>query len=239
MLMPVSAATSRTHHENRHAPFVRPTTIRVTDRALGRTHRDAGYAAVLTMSMGPDVRSSAGSARGMALDRDGSATLGRLYEEHADAVFRALRRWGVRDSAADDALQEVFLIASRKLAEFEGRSSHRTWLFGIALRVARGVRRARAHETIGDEEPEGHDAPLDEKVDALRAARLLDRLLAELDDAQREVFVMADLHDLSAPEIAEITGANVNTVYSRLRLARQSLAAAVARSGSTKGRRSA
>jgi RNA polymerase sigma-70 factor (ECF subfamily) len=165
----------------------------------------------------------------MALDRHGSATLGRLYEEHADAVFRALRRWGVRDAAAEDALQEVFLIASRKLAEFEGRSTHRTWLFGIALRVARGVRRARSHEAIGDVEPEGHDAPVDEKVEAMRAARLLDSLLSQLDEAQREVFVMADLHDLSAPEIAEITGANLNTVYSRLRLARQSLAAAAAR----------
>ena len=124
-----------------------------------------------------DDRFGAGSARGMALDRDSSATVGRLYEEHADAVFRALRRWGVRDSAADDALQEVFLIASRKLAEFEGRSTHRTWLFGIALRVARGVRRARSHETIGDEEPEGHEAPLDETVDASR-----DRLQRSVDD---------------------------------------------------------
>ncbi|MBX3269294.1 MAG: RNA polymerase sigma factor [Sandaracinaceae bacterium] len=167
----------------------------------------------------------------MALDRHGAATLGRLYEEHADAVFRALRRWGVSDSMADDALQEVFLIASRKLAEFEGRSTHRTWLFGIALRVARGVRRTRTHEAMGEIEPEGDDAPVDDEVDARRAARQLDALLATLDDAQREVFVMASLHDLSAPEIAEITGANLNTVYSRLRLARQRLADGLARSG--------
>ena len=176
----------------------------------------------------------------MALDTHASVTLGKLYEEHADAVFRALRRWGVSDVAADDALQDVFLVASRKLGEFEGRSTHRTWLFGIALRVARGVRRSRAHETIGDEEPEGDHVPPDERVDAMRAARLLDRLLAELDDAQREVFVMADMHDMSAPEIAEITGANLNTVYSRLRLARESIAAAAARANAAKkGRRSA
>ena len=180
---------------------------------------DAVLTPVLTMLPTSAERSS------LALDRDGSATLGRLYEEHADAVFRALRRWGVRDSAAEDALQEVFLIASRKLSEFEGRSTHRTWLFGIALRVAR--------------EPEGHEAPVDEKVDAMRAARLLDALLAQLDDAQREVFVLADLHDLTAPEIAEITGANLNTVYSRLRLARQSLAAAAARAQTTQKRRRA
>ena len=186
-------------------------------------------------------RFGAGWMGGMALDTHGSVTLGRLYEEHADAVFRALRRWGVPDAAADDALQDVFVVASRKLAEFEGRSTHRTWLFGIALRVARGVRRARAHETMGDEEPEGHEAPQDERVDAMRAARLLDRLLAELDDAQREVFVMADMHEMSAPEIAEITGANLNTVYSRLRLARENITAAVARSSAAakRGRKSA
>src|SRR5687768_5215892 len=165
----------------------------------------------------------------MALDRQGTATLGRLYEEHAGAIFRALRRWGVRDAAAEDALQEVFLIASRKLADFEGRSTHRTWLFGIALRVARGVRRKRSDEAVGDVETEGRDVPVDERVDAMRAARQLDVLLAGLDEAQREVFVMADLHDLTVPEIAEITGANLNTVYSRLRLARQSLAAGMTR----------
>jgi RNA polymerase sigma-70 factor, ECF subfamily len=181
----------------------------------------------------------AGWVRGMALDAHGSVTLGRLYEEHADAVFRALRRWGVRDAAADDALQDVFLVASRKLAEFEGRSSHRTWLFGIALRVARGVRRTRSHEAMGDDEPEGHEAPQDERVDALRAARLLDQLLSELDDAQREVFVMADLHEMSAPEIAEVTGANLNTVYSRLRLARENIASLAQRSRSKHGRKSA
>lgn len=191
---------------------------------------------MLTMLEAPRSGSGARSSGGMALDHSGATTLGRLYREHADAIFRALRRWGVRDAAAEDALQEVFLIASRKLAEFEGRSTHRTWLFGIALRVARGVRRARAHETIGDVEPEAHDAPVDEKVEAMRAARLLDELLSELEDAQREVFVMADLHDLSAPEIATITGANLNTVYSRLRLARQSLSEAAARARKEKRR---
>jgi RNA polymerase sigma-70 factor, ECF subfamily len=185
---------------------------------------------VITAAAVVATRSGAESRPGMALDRQGTATLGRLYEEHAGAVFRALRRWGVPDATAEDALHEVFLIASRKLADFEGRSTHRTWLFGIALRVARGVRRKRTDEALSSQtvEPEGHDAPVDEKVDAMRAARLLDACLAELDDAQREVFVMADLHDLTAPEIAEITGATLNTVYSRLRLARQHLAAGAA-----------
>ena len=154
--------------------------------------------------------------------------LGELYEAHADAIFRALARWGVREAALDDALQETFLVASRKLGEFEGRSTHLTWLFGIALRVARGVRRVRTHEPLGEMEPAAAGS-LDESVDARRAAALLDRLLSDLDDDQREVFVLAELEELTAPEIAEITGAKLNTVYSRLRLARRAVETALAR----------
>lgn len=163
----------------------------------------------------------------MTLAQDEARLLGELYRAHAAAIFRALRRWGVPDARADDALQETFLVASRKLGEFEGRSSHLTWLFGIALRVARGVRRAREHDELGAE-PADEAQPLDEKTDARRAAARLDALLRTLDDAQREVFVLAELEERSAPEIAEITGAKLNTVYSRLRLARQAVQAAFA-----------
>lgn len=151
--------------------------------------------------------------------------LGGLYRAHGAAIFRALRRWGVSDAKVDDALQETFLIASRKLGQFEGRSTHSTWLFGIALRVARGVRRAREHQEL-DAEPLDSESLLDEKADARRAALRLDALLRTLDDDQREVFVLAEFEERTAPEIAEITGAKLNTVYSRLRLARRAVQAA-------------
>jgi RNA polymerase sigma-70 factor (ECF subfamily) len=156
--------------------------------------------------------------------------VGELYRAHASAIFRALRRWGVPDGRADDALQETFLVAARRLGTFEGRSSHLTWLFGIALRVARGVRRQRTHDELLAE-PEDVGPGLEERTDARRAAIRLDALLAQLDDDQREVFVLAELEERTAPEIAEITGAKLNTVYSRLRLARQAVQAAFARDG--------
>lgn len=182
----------------------------------------------------PNVDSRPASPPARALARDDARLLGRLYEAHADAVFRALARWGVPDASLDDALQETFLIASRKLPEFEGRSTHLTWLFGIALRVARGVRRARKYEPLGDVEPAAPGG-LDDELEARRAAALLDRLLADLDEDQREVFVLAELEELTAPEIAEITGAKLNTVYSRLRLARRAIEAALSahRTGAT------
>jgi RNA polymerase sigma factor (sigma-70 family) len=161
-----------------------------------------------------------------------AALLGELYRAHAGAIFRALRRWGVPDAKADDALQEVFLVASRKLGEFEGRSTHLTWLFGIALRVARGVRRKRTDDVL-EAEPADTATPLDERTDARRAAQKLDALLARLPDDQREVFVLAELEGRTAPEIAEVTGAKLNTVYSRLRLARQAVTAAFAERGAS------
>ena len=73
-----------------------------------------------------------------------------------------------------------------------------------------------------------------EKADA---ARIVNRLLDGLDDDQREVFVLAELEDLSAPEIAEALEVKLNTVYSRLRLARSAFAEVAARHRAREDRR--
>src|SRR5262245_44836563 len=70
-------------------------------------------------------------------------TLDAIYEAHVAYVWRVVQRLGVPESSADDAVQDVFLVVHRKLDGFEGRSSIRTWLYGIALRVARDHRRKR------------------------------------------------------------------------------------------------
>src|SRR5512142_2005157 len=64
----------------------------------------------------------------------------RVYEEHFDLVWRALRRHGVRPPELDDAIQEVFVVVHDRLPTFEGRSTLRTWIYGIARRVARDHR---------------------------------------------------------------------------------------------------
>jgi RNA polymerase sigma-70 factor (ECF subfamily) len=58
-----------------------------------------------------------------------------LYREHFAFVWRNARRLGCTEEWVDDAVHEVFLVATRRLEEFEGRSSIRTWLFAIAFRV--------------------------------------------------------------------------------------------------------
>ena len=151
-----------------------------------------------------------------------------LYREHFSFVWRSLRRLGVRPSSVDDALQDVFLVAHRKLGGFEGRSSHRVWLFAIGLRVAAEYRRRDGRLLLDN--TAASLASHDDKTLELRGrVQLLDSLLSVLSDEQRAVFVMADVEGFSAPEIAEALGEKLNTVYSRLRLGRQRFEDALAR----------
>ena len=157
-----------------------------------------------------------------------------LYEAHFDFVWRSLRRLGVAPSQLDDAAQEVFVVVHRRLGDFEGRSSAKTWLFGIALRVAKDVRRwnfrKNRHEPLPDEPLADASSPDPHTLAERReAARALDRCLAAIADDRRPVFVLMELEGMTAPEVSEATGVPLNTAYSRLRLARAEFEREVAR----------
>lgn len=149
------------------------------------------------------------------------------YEAHFDFVWRSARRLGVEEAALDDVVQEVFLVVHRKLQEFQGRSSLRTWLFSITLRMAsehRRSRRRKAPEQRQTFDPASLPDPQTnphEVAARSEAALLLRRFLDGLDEDRRAVFILAELEGMSAPEIAEATSANLNTVYTRIRSARQ------------------
>ena len=66
-----------------------------------------------------------------------SVTYEQVYETNFDFVWRNARRLGLSDGVVDDVVQDVFLVVHRRLAEFQARSSIRTWLFGILLKVAK------------------------------------------------------------------------------------------------------
>jgi RNA polymerase sigma-70 factor (ECF subfamily) len=158
-------------------------------------------------------------------------TLEEIYDEHAERVWRTLRALGVDASRIDDAVQDVFLVVHRRLGEFEGRSSITTWLYGIARRVAAQHRRRGAgdrHVELDERAPATGESPR-EAAERQEAARLVLAILDELDDDKREVFALCELEQLTAPAVAELLGIPLNTVYSRLRLARQRFEAALAR----------
>jgi RNA polymerase sigma-70 factor (ECF subfamily) len=161
---------------------------------------------------------------------DERTRLSAIYSEHFEFVWRSLRRLGAPEHALEDATQDVFLVAARRLDEFEGRSSIRTWLFGIAMRVVRTQRRTawrhqRKVDALAAAVPEEPGDPIERRD----AQRLLLALLGELDDDKRAVYVLAELEGMTVVEIAEGLGANVNTIYTRLRAARQQLHAAAAK----------
>lgn len=180
----------------------------------------------------------------------GSLSIEAVYEAHFRYVWRCLRGLGVREQALDDAAHDVFLVVQRKLSSFDGGDARlTTWLYEIALRVARRYRTQTAKDaqrsvSLVPPEPEEESelalpvqtcSPCElESAERLALAR---RALAVLDADKREVFVLGCVEQRSAPEIAELTGVPLNTVYSRLRAARRAFAAEVTRLEATRGRR--
>jgi RNA polymerase sigma-70 factor (ECF subfamily) len=149
-----------------------------------------------------------------------------LFEQHAGFVWRVLQRHRVPRRDIEDGCQEVFLVLFRRWAEFEGRSSVRTWLYGIAVRVALGMRR-RAHfrrELLTEQVPEGV-APGDGFDDSLQreASQLLTAALAALARPKREVFALYELEDMTMAEVSSALGIAENTALYRLYAARDEI----------------
>jgi RNA polymerase sigma-70 factor (ECF subfamily) len=156
-----------------------------------------------------------------------------VYRDHARFVGRTLRALGVPAPALEDALQEVFVVVHRRLAEFAGRAHLETWLFAIARRVASHQRRAATRRDpllaldAAIELPASADTF--EELARAQAAALALRLLDELDDDERAIFVLVELEGVAVPEAAVALELKLNTAYSRLRRARQAFDAALAR----------
>lgn len=151
----------------------------------------------------------------------------RVYETHFDFVWRSLRLLGVPPEAVEDMTQETFDVVSRQLAEFEGRSSLRTWLFSIAQRVAsnyrRMVRRKLSRlEPLSDSAASAEPTP-HAHAEAKEAAAVVERFVADLDPEWRTVFVLALVEGLPGNEVADALGISVNAVYTRVHTLREGL----------------
>ncbi|HEX4341252.1 MAG TPA: sigma-70 family RNA polymerase sigma factor [Polyangiaceae bacterium] len=155
-----------------------------------------------------------------------------LLRAHYKEVWRILRHLGLPMSVAEDAAQQVFLVATAKLSRIEP-GKERPFLIGTAVRIASNHRRSAAvRYECPDESPERHvdAAPgLDELLDQKRLRLLLDEVLAALPVDLRTVFVLFELEGLEVPEIAEIVGVPRGTASSRLRRAREAFERAARR----------
>jgi RNA polymerase sigma-70 factor, ECF subfamily len=148
-----------------------------------------------------------------------------LVAQHYGFIWRVLRGLGLSRTDAEDATQQVFMIAARKLDDIEPDRA-RSFLYGAALRVAHNARRGirRRREVLRDEasdEPEPESRSPEKMAELVQARRLLAQVLERLPEQHRRVIVLAEIEQLAVPEIAALEGVPVGTAASRLRLARE------------------
>lgn len=163
-------------------------------------------------------------------------TFDETYEAHFDFVWRQVRR-SLGASDIDDAVQDVFLVVHRKLRDFDGRVSIRAWLYGITQNVLRDHRRTARRKQAplvpyapdGDSSRDLHKSARASNVEVRDALRHALSLMDELDEDKREALWLSLAEGMSAPEIAECTQTNLNTVYARIRAGKAEFDAAYAR----------
>jgi len=159
-----------------------------------------------------------------ALTRD-DVRIREMVDAHFDVVWRTLWRCGVPRAGVDDAAQQVFLVAMRKL-DLIDRMTERAYLLGIAVRVAADARRShrRLREVPHDDDDgaigsDGAASPED-LVDQKRARQLLDTVLASMPEDLRDALVLFEIEGVPIAQIAEVLDIPIGTVGSRIRRAR-------------------
>lgn len=142
-----------------------------------------------------------------------------LYRAHYGFVWHTARRFGVEEAQLDDAVQDTFVTAYRRIDGLR-ETAPRPWLYAIARRIASnyrrsGHRRVRRHEALRQQADAGDRATLQ-----LEALHTLEVFSSELSDVERELFVLSELEGMSGGEIANTLSMPASTVYDRVRALR-------------------
>lgn len=164
------------------------------------------------------------SAAAVSLSRP-APDVGALFDAHAEELCRLVHRLTGSHEVAEEVVQDVFVTAWNRRADLDGLIEPRAWLYRVAVNHVRHRRRAAVRFTgflsRWQSEPAAAPRTADDDVDRTLQARRIHRAVAAMPDKQREVFVLYELQELSGQEIAEILGINENTMWGRLRLARE------------------
>ena len=182
-------------------------------------------------------------ALGSALSMDkrvDHARITAIVRAHHDFIWRLLRRLGIPPGDVDDATQQVFCVAARRVEEIT-RGSERSFLFGTALRVASDNRRSARHREQPDGELDRHVSPgpdPEDLVEKNRRRQLLDEILRSMPIKLRAILVLFELEQMTKSEVSELLDIPEGTAMSRLRRARKEFQAIarrrIARDGFTK-----
>lgn len=158
-----------------------------------------------------------------------SAAFRELFLRHRSDVARLVFRMLSAPADLEDVVQEVFVQVFRSLKDFRGQSKFSTWLHRVTVNVVLMHRRsAKSRPVLTEETPSDvtvDDRTLlpDEDAERLERMRAFERLLGRLAEKKRIAFVLHELEGLGPAEIAEIVGAPVLTVRTRLFYARREL----------------
>jgi len=158
-------------------------------------------------------------------------TFARIYDEYFGSVERWIRAFGGRSADIADLAQEIFIVAFRRLPEFDGQNVG-GWLYQITRRKMRDYRRLAWVKHYFTERNAGTSESPPVRADQLtqlensEKQRLLEQILNRLPADQRAAFVLFELEGLSGLEIAEVQQIPINTVWARIHRARQKLQAA-------------
>jgi len=158
-----------------------------------------------------------------------------IYDNWFDDVCRWIHALGGRDADRDDIVQEVFLVVRRRLARFDG-ANPAAWLYQITRRQVRDFRNRawvkyiftrRRSDALEDlpSQKDGPAAALEQK----QKQRVLETILAKMDADRRSAFVLFEIEGLSGDEIARLQRIPLNTIWGRLRKARQEFFALAAK----------
>jgi RNA polymerase sigma-70 factor (ECF subfamily) len=164
-------------------------------------------------------------------ERERHVRITAIVRANHDFIWRLLRRLGLPEASADDATQQVFCIASRRVDDI-AQGSERSFLFGTAVRVASDQRRSAKHRERPDDqvvERADHGPSPEDLADQRRARVVLDEVLGEMSIEMRTILVLFELEQMTKGEVAELLGIPQGTAASRLRKAREEFKACVRR----------
>ena len=170
------------------------------------------------------------------------ASVAEAFTQFAAPVWRILKRLGVAERSLEDATQDVFIVAHERWETFRGDSSRKTWLFGIATKVAskyryRQRRPAEQPGLKGDASAQSSqvtDEPSPyERAASYQASERLQQLLDQLGDVERSLVVLVYLEELPVADAARSLGMRQYGAYKKLEKARQVLASGLRRSEMT------
>lgn len=154
-----------------------------------------------------------------------------IYQNECSYVWNCLRRLGVQARDLEDLVHDVFVIANRRMDDYDPARPIRPWLYGIAHRVAADDRKSARNrrEVLSAEPPEPGQAASrpDDELHAEQNRELVLAALARLDFKNRVIFVMHDINEHTLAEAASELELPMATLYSRLRVGREQFTKAV------------